>query len=154
MRDTLAIRQCAVNCTSVLRHYRLPVPCIVATLCDRTLFERTRQFLGAFEPLVPGSFESWAFNRNHGTSAIRGWRERVARYSMQIVEHGHGILEADFDLWNPNHGILPTAGHLAECLWPGKTDPFRILRGLRGRGIKVRDVRQGEENGQCDSYFG
>ena len=93
-------------------------------------------------------------NRSHGTTAVRGWRERVARFSMQIVEHNHGILEADFDLWNPNHGILPAAGHLVECLWPGKTDPFRILRGLRGRGIEVRDVRQGEEKEQCDSYFG
>lgn len=154
MRDELSIRQCAVNCTSVLRHYRLPLPLIVATLSDRTMFERTRQFLDAFDPLVPDAFETWPFNKNHGTTALRGWRERVARFSMQIVEHDYGILEVDFDLCNPNFGVAPAIGHLVEIMTPGKTDPFRVMRGLRKRGIAIIDVRLQEES-ICDvQYFG
>lgn len=152
MRDALSIRQTAVNCTSLFRHYSLPLPMIVATLSDRTMFARDRDFLGALELLVPSKFESWPFNRNHGTSALRGWRERVARCSMQVIEHD-SVIEADIDLCNPNFGVLPALGHLVEVATPGKTDPFRVLRGLRKRGIPVIDVRLQEE--KCDvQYFG
>jgi hypothetical protein len=55
---------------------------------------------------------------------------------MQIVEHSTGLVEVDFDLWNPAYGALPLIFHGIEVVWPGKTDPFKVAKGLAKRGIK------------------
>lgn len=142
MKSALRIKQCEVNCRALFAHYRLPETPTIATLSDRTMFFTTDLFREKFAALVPGQFETWDFVRNHGTTAIRGWRERVARFSMQIVGHSQSLIEVDFDLFNPNYGAALAVGHLIEVIWRGKTDSFRVMRGLRHRGIEVNDVRQ------------
>lgn len=160
MKDVLAIRQCLVNVQAILVHYALPQPIVLGTLSDRVLLDRSRIFLQALEELVPGKFETWDFVEAHrlqdlkdsvpgggvvphGVTAIRGWRERVACCSLQIVEHKTAVLELDIDRFNPNFGAGPALLHLCEVLHPGKTSPWTILRGLQHRGLSVMDVRKG-----------
>ena len=142
MKDALRIRQNELNAQAAFRYHDLPAPRCIAMFVDRTLWERTGLFLERLCSIVPGRFERWPFNRNHGTSAVQGWRERVATCSMQIIEHDYGVIEVDFDLCNPNHGLLPAIGHLVEVMTPGKTDPFRVMRGLRRRGLEILDARE------------
>lgn len=146
MKDALVLKQCETNCLALFVHYDLPRLQTVVTLADRTLFSATQEFLEALFGIVPQRFEIWRFNRNHGTTAIRGWRERVARWSMQLIEHEGLILEADFDSMNPNFGLAPLIGHAGEVLshklTGRKTDSFTIMAALRRRGIDVSDVRQ------------
>jgi hypothetical protein len=148
VKDALAIRQCQFNVEAILRHYGLHRPVIIATQSDRLIMDRSRIFLDELQALVPDRFEEWPFNRNHGLTAIRGWRERVARCSLQIVEHETAVLELDIDEWNPGFGIGPALFHLGE-VWrhyiaKGKTSPWVILKGLQRRGLSVLDVRTGE----------
>ena len=142
MKDALAIKQVELNVMAGLACYGLPRPLILANQSDRLTLVRSSEFIAKIEELTARNlFETWNFVRNHGLSAIRGWRERVARCSMQIIEH-QVTIEVDFDLFNPGMGALPAVGHFAEILWPGKTDPFRIMAGLRRRGIPVEDARE------------
>lgn len=127
------ISQSLANVTAGLRYYRLPVPQVMATLKDRVIFERHEGLIQGIGELT-GHFDTDEFIERHGTTAIRSWRESVAMYSMQIVEHVH-CLEIDFDVCNPNYGLAPAIGHLFEVLWPGRTDPQRIKRGLIKRGV-------------------
>ena len=144
MRDSVAVRQCYLNCIAVFKYYGLPVTYAIAMQSDRTMFEYKLAFMEHMQKLVPGKFETWPFNRNHGTTAKRGWRERVAMYSMQIVEHEYGVLEVDFDVFNPNHGVAPMFCHLGEVLrhrlFRRKTNPFIIAKCLRKRGIEASDA--------------
>jgi len=105
---------------------------VVSCLVDRTFFLGTPEFTDVLSALP---FSSWDFNEEHGTTAIRGWRENVWRCSMQIVEHSTGLIEIDFDLFNPDWGALPALLHGIECLWPGKTDSIKVMKGLRKRGF-------------------
>lgn len=107
---------------------------VVATQTDRVLLRKA-----GIEAKLAGSpqFDEWKFNQNHGATAYRGFRERVAWCSMQLVLHETGVVEIDFDLCNPDFGVLPAIGHLIEILWPGKTDPFRVRKGLLKRGMNV-----------------
>jgi hypothetical protein len=146
MRPALRIAQTLANCRAVMAHYSLPRLEVRATLVDRTVFWAHKSDFRAHLLALCGKFERWPFIRNHGTTAIFGWRERVAWCSCQIVEHEHGLIEIDFDLANPDYGALPALVHGIECLWPGKTDSFKVMRGLRGRGIKVIDIREGGDN--------
>jgi hypothetical protein len=160
MKDALAIQQCLINVHAILAHYGLPKPILLGTLSDRILLDRSRIFLQALEELVPAKFETWDFVESHrlqdlkdgvpvgiiaphGVTAIRGWRERVPYCSLQVVEHKTAVLELDVDRWNPNFGAGPALLHLFECLHPGKTSPWTILRGLQHRGLSVMDIRKG-----------
>lgn len=140
MKDALAIRQCTENIRAVLRLYDLPIPVLIATLSDRVLFDRSRIFLDQLMDMVPADFETWDFVRNHGVTALRGWRERVARCSLQVVEHSGAVIECDIDLYNPSFGVLPALGHLCEIIGRGKTNPWTVAKGLRKRGITVSDA--------------
>jgi hypothetical protein len=135
MRVTNDLLICKSNCDAILRHYKLPHLHAVATLYDRTMYLELPDFMKALEKLVPDWFSRWDFVHNHGTTALRGWRENVPMYSLQIIQHDTHILEMDFDIFNPNYGVLPAAGHLLEIMWPGKTDPYKILHGLERRGV-------------------
>ncbi len=142
MKDALAIKQVEVNICASLRYHELPIPLILANESDRLMFVWSSELIARIEELTKQNlFAIWNFVQNHGLSAIRGWRERVARCAMQVVEHRMAI-EIDFDLYNPGMGLLPAVGHCAEILWPGKTDPFRVMAGLRKRGIPVEDARE------------
>lgn len=146
MKDTSKIRQCEENCRSLFDFYGLARIKTVATLADRTLFYATPSFLVGLDYLTEmQEFERWDFVKNHGVTAFKGWRESRATCSMQIVLHTDLIIECDFDHFNPDYGLAPAIGHAVEYLWPGKTDPFAIMKRLRKRGVPVADVRKMEK---------
>lgn len=136
------IAQMTANARAMFKYYGLPDLDLTYALIDKTFFFRRPEFVQKLDKLVPKDFETWAFNRNHGVTAVQGWRERRMCYSAQIIEHSWGGIEVDFDYFNPNYGILPVLGHLLECLTPGKTNSFKVAKNLRKRGIKTPDVRE------------
>ena len=115
--------QCLENIRDVLRHNKFSELEVDHVEEDRVWF-KSKEKIG------------------HGPDVISSWREPVPWYSLQIIHHANGLIECDIDIANPTQGIAPALTHLCEICWPGKTDPFRIMRGLRKRGIKVRDVRE------------
>lgn len=139
-----AIAQCRANCLAVLVHYELEATVITAQSDRITVtvpkgFEARLSVARMKTEGFPFAFETWAFNRNHGVTAVAGWRERVALCSMQLIKHNTGVWEVDIDLVNPNFGIALSIGHLWEVLrnklGKKQTDPFRIQAGLAKRGI-------------------
>ena len=72
------------------------------------------------------------------SSAIQGWRENKPFVSAQFILHvdldGRLVLEVDWDIGNPNGGLLPLAIHGLEYIFyrvfRTKTDPFFIHKAL------------------------
>jgi hypothetical protein len=87
--------------------------------------------------LIPGNY------KNHGQTAVAGWREARTRTAAQICLHmidGAKVWEIDFDHWSPvdvvgaiGHAIEVVRGKLARK----KTCPDAIAAGLRKRGINA-----------------
>lgn len=121
------------NVRAWMKAMGLPIltPAFVKTDDDRVMFHRNALFFSSMQPPL---FERWDAASSHGVTVIRGWREARAMCSAQVIEHTGGI-EIDFDHFNPDYGIGPAVGHMIEALWPGKTDPFKIQKALRKRGI-------------------
>jgi hypothetical protein len=141
-RDAASIERCFLNVSAGLDYYGIGPKSLAlyeaARLPDRVLFKPSPTTLWQFAhslDAMPEKFSTWEYVQNHGVTAVRGWREEVPWCSMQIILHDTGIIEVDYDLCNPNYGVLPAAGHLIEVLWPGKTNPWRIEKGLRKRGV-------------------
>ncbi len=147
MKDALSILQVRENVFATFRHYGLPLLSVMEDFPDAVMLHGRIDFLEVLYGLVRiGKFEPYNSVGGHGRTALQGWREAVAMYSMQIVEHIRVRIEVDFDIFNPSRGLGPLIGHGLECLWPGRTSPWRIMKGLRRRGIAVADVRKGKES--------
>ena len=152
MKPTLRIRQMQENAEALFRYYDLFVPQAILHLVDRTIFVESELFMIDFLKIAQDEremfnstihrFKRWDFVSNHGLSAIEGWREYEPMESMQIIRHDYGVLEVDFNRFNPDFGLALSFGHLFEILRPGKTDSFAVAKGLRKRGIPVPDVRK------------
>lgn len=138
MKDAIKILQCLTNIQAGFDYHKLPQLQVASTLVDRVFFKEEPEF---FDRLNNLPFDKWDIVFDHGTTATGGWREAVAMYSMQIVRHSSGLIEVDFDICNPDYGLAPLIGHGIECLWPGKTNPFKVAKGLRKRGFNVKDRR-------------
>lgn len=71
-------------------------------------------------------------------TAVRGWRERGARWRMQVILHFDDVseisfFEFDFDANNPNWGLGPALFHIAadwllQKLRKRKTNPFTVAK--------------------------
>ena len=89
----------------------------------------------------PDTWARWDMVGNHGTTAQRGWREKVINWPCQIVQHEGGLLEVDFDRMSPERGLGPAIVHGCEVLWHqltgSKTSAMDVAKGLRKRGIRV-----------------
>lgn len=129
--DTIA--RCRDNILALLSFHRLSPIQILTTHQDRVTAMVPESFPS--EIRQAGGFATWNFVGNHGTTAIRGWREEVASCSLQIIEHATGVYEFDVDLWNPNYGAGPALLHWMEVIRRGRTDPFRVYRGLVKRKV-------------------
>lgn len=135
-KDSRSIEQCYVNIISVLQSYiEMPDLKVVAKLPDRVMLQYIAYPVSKLS--YSDKFRVWWFPGNHGTTAVTSYRENVPMYSLQLIYHTGGIWEADIDIFNPDYGLAPAAGHLIEVLWPGKTNPYRVRRGLLKRGIEV-----------------
>lgn len=142
MKPAAVIAQCYENIHAVLGFYDIPEPPCVDKLTNKVMFGASSGLIEWMDWLtIKQKFERWDFVANHGVTAKSGWRERVARYSMQVILHERSV-EVDIDYWNPNFGAAPAFCHLLEVWTPGETNPFRVARGLRKRGIDVPDVKE------------
>ena len=78
--------------------------------------------------------------KNHGETAVAGWREDVSRAAAQVIWHRDGRIEVDFDYWNPRD-VVGIVGHLAEVavnkVRRRKTDPWKVAGMLKARGVDV-----------------
>lgn len=134
-------RQMLENVEAWMRAYGAPSIWIWGEEPDRVWFKSGEDWpvwvarMAQDGRLVPGNY------RNHGETAIVGWREAVGRYGAQLVEHEDGLWEIDFDYWNP-WDVVGVVGHLGEVvgnkLRKRKTDPWKVAKGLRKRGIEVQ----------------
>lgn len=87
-------------------------------------------------------------------TALQGWRGTRPFAAIQIILHGPPerfiVLEIDFDELNAAGGLLPLIGHGLEWAWyrlpqligrpQRRTNPYRIARMLRRRGVPVERV--------------
>lgn len=127
------IERCRLNIEALLAFHRLSPIQILTAQQDRVTAMVPESFPS--EIRQAGGFATWNFVGNHGTTAVRGWREEVATCSLQIIEHSTGVYELDVDLHNPNYGAAPAIAHLFEVFHGGKTDPYRVYRGLVKRKV-------------------
>lgn len=125
---------------------------------DRVLMECSPQIAAALD--ARADFGRWPYFKNHGADAYASWRENVTICSMQVTLHerlcGASIHEAtvteaeiDFDLGRPGRDLVGWLVHGWECaanaVTRGKTNPFRVMTLLNGRGYGIVDVRRKEE---------
>jgi len=139
---SIQVAQTQANLLAVLAHYELPPLVVLTSQVDRITAAASPEFTARLTELaIRGDFRAWNFVRNHGTTAIRGWRENCQRCSVQIIEHAGSIYEMDVDLWNPDYGVLPALQHTFMEVWkPGKTDAAAVRKGLFKRGILVEEI--------------
>ena len=137
-----ALERCERNISALLKHHSIPVLELQPSQQDRCFYRVEPNALGArmAELVLANKFTRWDEVRNHGASALCGWREDVAKFSLQVILHEGGVVECDVDIFNPAYGIAPAIAHWVETLIPGKTDPARVERGLVARGI-FKEVR-------------
>ena len=155
MKDALRIEQCETNIRALCAHHRISIAKVIANEANKILIAYDAGALRRVMRLVRASkFKRYFYSRNHGLTAYCNWREQVGCFTLQVVLHVVETyrpkrkprrecvaIELDIDLCNPLYDVVMTLGHIAEVFWPGKTDPFRVMRGLRRRGLEVRDVR-------------
>ncbi len=120
---------------------------LIATAKDRCFYKLLSEDFGKLLALLNQNYENFlveAYTADHGETAVFSRREAVPFCAAQLTVHFSNTVEIDFDLCNPRMGAVPALGHLVEVLWPGKTDPWRVMKGLRRRGFAVRDIRKEE----------
>jgi len=150
--------RCFDNIVAVLRHYEKATGLQLFSLIlirmqpDRCIFQYSEDFAGLCNALTSDGYFI-------DDPSCHGYRENVPRYAMEITFHGEpptwpipadqimeSAIEIDFDYWNPCYGIPYAIMHLATEVIPNfllrkRTNPFKVAKGLRERGIEVEDVR-------------
>lgn len=137
------ISQCAENIRATIAYFGLPQMTFLTTQVDRVTATIPDGFDAAMKEMVrTGAFYTWDYGiEDHLISEVptaeKGWRDRFARASTQIVQHKTGVLEIDQDFYNPDRGAGPGLFHLFEVLanklGRKKTNPFRIAKVLKKR---------------------
>lgn len=139
-----AINQTRWNIAGLLNHYQIVLGAVQLLKVDRVVVFGFPGFQERMEALTQcGLFTRWDAVKNHGPTALCGWREAVPFNSMQLIFHNTGslgVVELDIDRCNPAGGLFPAIGHSVEVLFPGKTNPFAVYRGLLSRGVEVEQA--------------
>lgn len=138
-REVNKVKQCEANVEAVLRAYHLPLPPITCAEVDRVWGSGFP--IDMYAQLIARGFVEIPFEKvqkHHGPTAVSSYRE-LDSPSMQCVYHSTGTWEIDFDLYCPSirAGLLAPLFHGVEVLVPGKTNPYRVRRGLLKRGLNV-----------------
>lgn len=135
----LPVEQCLRNVQAWLEWVGAPPLELIIGLEDRCYFENTEEF---DEWLKRESADGYARFHKLGNS----YREQVPCTSAEVTLHsfiGVDVVEIDFDYYNPDYGLFYMLLHGIEVLknklpWrQTKTDPVKIAKGLRKRGIEV-----------------
>jgi hypothetical protein len=132
--------RCYANISAWARWAGIELSNAVEKRPDRCYFEPSWTMKASVQAMVDRGELHPANYKNHGKTAIAGWREDRMRCAAQVVEHSDGRIEIDFDYWNPRD-VIGIAGHLWEVavnkLGNRKTDPVKISAELRKRGINA-----------------
>ncbi len=137
------VTQCIKNCDAWLQSRLIKPAGILDARTDRCFYRTDVSILWQLEELRSLLLLESGNFRNHGPTAVRGYREAVGRGSAQIVVHkdetGYSI-EVDFDYWNP-WDVVGLVGHwwevAANKFTRKKTNPERVAKLLRKRGFDV-----------------
>lgn len=129
------------NMTAVLASLGAPEMEVEEVLEDRVFFIRTPEFdewlknSDAFASVLGG-------HQYRGEWAQATYRQKIPTYSMNLQVYER-FVEADIDYYNPdlwNSDLRGIIGHLFEVtvnfFWKRKTDPFKVAKELRKRGVE------------------
>lgn len=132
---------CLKNVTNWLKFRNIPYPVPLSVSQDRVLFPKLTAMRAAIYRsvadgiLFPGNY------KNHGKTAVDGFRENCGTYSAQVIIHVNHI-EVDFDYFNP-WDVVGIIGHGWEVarnkILGRKTDPRKVAKALKERGIGEDD---------------
>ena len=132
--------RCWLNICAWARHVGIELSNAVEMRRDRCFFAPSFNMAESVKYVVSRGDLKPANYRNHGETAVAGWREARGRCAAQIVLHDDGRHEIDFDFWNP-WDVVGLAMHGVEVvvnkLGNRKTDPVKISEALRKRGINA-----------------
>jgi hypothetical protein len=133
-------QRCYANISAWARHVGIELSNAVERRADRCYFEPSWTMKASVQHAINRGDLQPANYKNHGETAIAGWREPRGRCVCQVVEHNDGRFEIDFDHWNP-WDLVGLFGHgwevLSNKLGNRKTDPVKISAELRKRGINA-----------------
>jgi hypothetical protein len=132
--------RCYANISAWARHVGIELSNAVEMRPDRCFFAPSWTMAESVKYVVSRGDLRGANYRNHGPTAVAGWREARGRCAAQIVLHDDGRHEIDFDHWNP-WDVVGIVGHgwevVTNKLGRRKTDPVKISAALRKRGINA-----------------
>ena len=128
---------CLKNVTCWLKYRNIPDPAPISVSVDRVFFPKYSDMRSAIYSAVSDGVLIPANYKNHGKTAVAGYRENCGTYSAQVVIHVDRI-EIDFDYFNP-WDVVGIVGHAWEVvgnkLFGRKTDPRKVAKALRERGV-------------------
>ena len=131
-------QQCFKNIAAWAREVGIDLPLPFKEEADRCWYRAGDAMVSSIEWAVTEGRFVPANYKNHGKTAVCGWREARGRCTAQIVRHVGSIYEIDFDYWNP-WDIVGLVGHGWEVasnkLGRRTTDPFVVAKLLEKRGI-------------------
>lgn len=140
-------RQCQANVEAWLTHYDCPPAAVTEARIDRCLLEHSAPFVEHIEAKLDPwriAIEDHKPKGGETVSARRGWREPVATYSAQLIEHelaGDRFVEIDFDPHNPNWGVALVIAHgfdwVKERITGTRVNPFKVRKALDKRGVEA-----------------
>ncbi len=129
--------KCEKNIRMLLEHHQIPIGPVLERSEDRVFCHEVLGIIPRMRALsADGKFSVSPLSmiKGHGDKVMFGWRE-LAQPSLQVILHSDGRVELDIDLGNPRSDLVGIITHAFEVLWPGKTDPDRVRRGLEKRGF-------------------
>jgi hypothetical protein len=131
--------RCWLNICAWARHLGIDLSECIEMRPDRCYFRESWTLRADIERLARRGDLRGANYRNHGPTAVAGWRESRGRCAAQVIDHGDRW-EIDFDFWNP-WDVVGVVGHgwevVTNKLGRRKTDPVKISAALRKRGINA-----------------
>jgi hypothetical protein len=132
---------CLKNVSAWLKFRKIPAPEPISVSQDRVFYDKTVGMRAAIFAAASDSILVPANYKNHGKTAVMGYREDVGTYSAQVILHTDKI-EIDFDYFNP-YDVVGIVGHALEVLRnrlrKTKTDPRKVAKKLKERGILKDD---------------
>ena len=136
---------CLKNVSSWLKFRNIPDPAPISVKEDRVFFPKDQDMRTGIYKAVSDGILVPANYKNHGATAVAGYREDVGRYSAQVIIHV-SCIEIDFDYFNP-WDVVGIVGHgwevLSNKVLGRKTDPSRVAKALKERGIIKDDSISG-----------
>lgn len=127
--------RCAQNFKDWWLHHHVAAPPPVNLTQARIWYQGNPVFFAHIRTLILDRVLLPAPAKNHGVDVMEAYRENVGSGSLQLVIHKGGLIECDFDLWNP-WDVVNIFRHLVFEVALGRpTDPFRVAKMLEKRGV-------------------